>query len=48
MYSLVYLGVPVAADKEAAAVRTNCPMPRVCGIYYYEVEIIDKGAKGLV
>ncbi|KAF9506995.1 hypothetical protein BS47DRAFT_1304544 [Hydnum rufescens UP504] len=40
--------LPVPAEKEAAAVRANFPMPRLCGIYYYEVEIINKGLKGRV
>lgn len=31
---------------EAAAVRTDFPMPRECGIYYYEVTIISKGKDG--
>jgi hypothetical protein len=44
---LTYVGLPVPAEKEAAAVRANFPMPRLCGIYYYEVEIINKGLKGL-
>ncbi|KAF8338141.1 uncharacterized protein EI90DRAFT_3151929 [Cantharellus anzutake] len=39
-------GVTATADKDAAAIRANHPMPRACGIYYYEVEIISKGHKG--
>jgi hypothetical protein len=30
--------------KEAASARTNYPIPAACGIYYYEVEIINKGS----
>ncbi|KAJ4365465.1 hypothetical protein N0V95_000400 [Ascochyta clinopodiicola] len=31
---------------EAASVRADCPMPRQCGIYYYEVTIASKGKDG--
>jgi hypothetical protein len=31
---------------EAAAVRADFPMPRQCGIYYYEVTVISKGRDG--
>jgi hypothetical protein len=31
---------------EAASVRTDYPMPRQCGIYYYEVEVKAKGKEG--
>jgi len=34
------------AEKEAAAARANFPIPPACGIYYYEVQILDKGARG--
>ena len=33
---------------EAAAVRADHPMPRQCGIYYYEVTVMSKGKEGLV
>jgi hypothetical protein len=33
---------------EAASVRADFPMPRQCGIYYYEVTVISKGRDGLV
>ena len=33
---------------EAAAVRADHPMPRRCGIYYYEVTVMSKGKEGLV
>jgi hypothetical protein len=33
---------------EAAAVRADFPMPRQCGIYYYETTVISKGRDGLV
>jgi len=33
-------------DTEAAAIRTDFPIPQECGLYYYEVEIINKGVGG--
>lgn len=33
---------------EAAAVRADFPMPRQCGIYYYEITVISKGKDGYV
>ncbi|KAL9046245.1 MAG: hypothetical protein Q9214_000872 [Letrouitia sp. 1 TL-2023] len=33
-------------DHEAAAARTDYPMPPSCGIYYYEVTILAKGKEG--
>jgi hypothetical protein len=33
---------------EAAAVRADFPMPRQCGIYYYETTVISKGRDGCV
>lgn len=41
-------GPPCAGDKDAAAARANYPVPPACGIYYYEVEILQKGNKGYV
>ncbi|EUC33482.1 hypothetical protein COCCADRAFT_26192 [Bipolaris zeicola 26-R-13] len=31
---------------EAAAVRADFPMPRQCGIYYYEITVVSKGKDG--
>jgi hypothetical protein len=31
---------------EAASVRADYPMPRQCGIYYYEVTVVSKGKDG--
>jgi hypothetical protein len=33
---------------EAAAVRADFPMPRQCGIYYFEITVISKGKDGYV
>ncbi|CAE6463310.1 unnamed protein product [Rhizoctonia solani] len=35
-----------STDKEAAAIRANHPMPPACGVYYFEVQIIEKGTQG--
>jgi hypothetical protein len=35
-----------STEKEAAAIRANHPMPAACGVYYFEVEIIEKGTQG--
>jgi hypothetical protein len=35
-----------SSESQASAVRTSVPVPPACGIYYYEVEIVNKGAKG--
>lgn len=32
--------------EEAAAARTNNSVPPICGVYYYEVEVLDRGNKG--
>lgn len=34
------------AHDEAAAIRADHPMPRQCGIYYYEVTVVSKGKEG--
>jgi Ran-binding protein 9/10 len=45
---LKYNGVPKPNDSEAAAVRADHPMPRECGIYYYEVTVVSKSKDGYV
>ena len=39
-------GPSSVSDRDAAAVRATCPIPPACGVYYYEVEIINRGIKG--
>ena len=41
-----YTGSVRVQEHEAAATRTDHPMPPQCGIYYYEVSIISKGKEG--
>lgn len=38
-------GTSCIGDKDAAAARSNYQIPPACGIYYYEVEILNKGQK---
>ncbi|CAE6461120.1 unnamed protein product [Rhizoctonia solani] len=35
-----------STDKEAAAIRANHPMPAACGVYYFEIQIVEKGTQG--
>ncbi|KAJ4292621.1 hypothetical protein N0V90_009284 [Kalmusia sp. IMI 367209] len=41
-----FAGSGKSGNDEAAAVRANFPMPRQCGIYYYEVTVVSKGKDG--
>ncbi|KAF8323327.1 SPRY-domain-containing protein [Clavulina sp. PMI_390] len=43
-----FSGAVSSGDRDAAAVRANFPMPRACGIYYYEIEVLQRGQKGCV
>ena len=45
---LKYVGPSKTGDHEAAATRSDHPMPFQCGIYYYEVNIIAKGKEGTI
>lgn len=33
-------------DRDASSVRADYPIPKSCGIYYFEVTIISVGVKG--
>ncbi|KAK9504990.1 hypothetical protein O3M35_009148 [Rhynocoris fuscipes] len=35
-------------DKDAGSVRANNPIPTTCGIYYFEINIIDQGEQGYI
>ncbi|ORY16556.1 Ran-binding protein-like protein [Clohesyomyces aquaticus] len=35
-------------NDEAASVRADYPIPRQCGIYYYEVTVVSKGKDGTI
>ncbi|KAF9493903.1 SPRY-domain-containing protein [Pleurotus eryngii] len=43
---LTFHGQSSTGDKDAASARTTHPAPAACGIYYYEVEILNKPSKG--
>ena len=43
-----YVGQHKLGDSEAAATRADNPIPRECGIYYFEVNIISKGKEGMI
>ena len=40
-------GVTKTSD-EAASVRSDYPMPKECGLYYFEVTVLSKGKDGLI
>ncbi|KAF2430028.1 SPRY-domain-containing protein [Tothia fuscella] len=40
---VIYRGASKTHVDEAAAVRSDRPMPRECGIYYFEITIMSKG-----
>ncbi|KAF2401599.1 SPRY-domain-containing protein [Trichodelitschia bisporula] len=42
------IGLSKTSHEEAAAVRADHPMPRECGIYYFEVEVVSKNKEGLI
>lgn len=39
---------PGSDDRDAAAVRSNHPVPSSCPIFYFEVEIVNKGRDGFI
>lgn len=43
-----YVGQHKMSEHEAAATRTDSPIPPQCGIYYFEVNIISKGKEGMI
>jgi len=45
---LRYMGQVNKHDHEAAAARADHPIPPQCGIYYYEVTILNKSKDGYV
>jgi hypothetical protein len=44
----MHTGLPSNSERDSAAARTNHPIPPACGIYYYEVEVIQRGVKGFI
>jgi len=45
--TIKYVG-PGNSDQDAAAIRTDNPVPQDCPLYYFEVAIVNEGAKGLI
>lgn len=41
-----FVGTSKSGHDEAASIRADHPMPRQCGIYYYEVTVVSKGKDG--
>ena len=39
---------PGTEDKHAASVRADSPVPPDCGLYYYEITIINRGRDGFI
>jgi hypothetical protein len=37
---------PGKSESDAASIRTDCEIPRQCGVYYFEVFICSKGREG--
>ncbi|KAK4052488.1 hypothetical protein OIV83_002290 [Microbotryomycetes sp. JL201] len=46
--NLMFAGSAKYGDRDAAAVRADRPIPPQCGVYYFEVEIVDKGLSGYI
>ena len=44
----IYSGDSSDDGENAAAIRANYPIPSQCKLFYFEVEIIDKGKNGYV
>jgi Ran-binding protein 9/10 len=42
-----YVG-PGSDDRDAASVRTNVPVPSHSSLFYYEVEIVNRGRDGFI
>ena len=39
---------PGESDENVAAIRANYPIPPQCKLFYFEVEIVDKGKRGYI
>lgn len=47
-FELKYVATNRVPDLDAAAARTDHPIPRMAGIYYYEVTVLAKGKDGTI
>ncbi|GAA5822889.1 hypothetical protein JCM3770_004567 [Rhodotorula araucariae] len=43
-----FAGSAKYGDRDAAAVRANRPVPPQAGVYYFEVQVLDKGVSGYI
>ncbi|GAA5944858.1 hypothetical protein JCM3775_003539 [Rhodotorula graminis] len=43
-----FAGSAKYGDRDAAAVRANRPVPPQAGVYYYEVQVLDRGLSGYI
>jgi len=43
-----YQGNGETTHRDARAVRTETPIPRTCGLFYFEIEVISKGKNGYI
>ncbi|GAA5893581.1 hypothetical protein JCM6882_007855 [Rhodosporidiobolus microsporus] len=43
-----FAGSAKYGDRDAAAIRANRPVPSQCGVYYFEVTVVDKGVSGYI
>ena len=43
-----YKGEDSGEDSTAAAIRANHPISQQCGLFYFEINIVDKGKNGYV
>ncbi|KAJ9103389.1 hypothetical protein QFC19_004488 [Naganishia cerealis] len=48
LVTVKFIGTGARGDADAAAVRTDHPIPPTCGIYYYEATIVSKGQDGYI
>lgn len=39
---------PGKTQKDAASVRATFPIPPACGLYYFELKIVDRGRDGYI
>lgn len=45
---LALMAGPADEDKDAASVRADHPVPFDVSLYYYEVQVVNKGRHGFV
>ncbi|CAI2180140.1 10456_t:CDS:2 [Funneliformis geosporum] len=43
---VIFRRASLGGDENCAAIRANFPIPEQCGLFYFEIDIIDKGENG--